>query len=128
MNKQASEELKRKLEEDGNSILSKIAKESKDLKDNMENQGKQLIDTINNENEARKKEADEIKVTENLTIATFFFTFHDYKQNKMEREKEELKSYIENDSKSLKEKLEKEKEELQRRMEEENKKLQIKLR
>ena len=49
-------------------------------------------------------------------------------QNKMEREKEELKSYIENDSKSLKDKLEKEKEELQRRMEEENKKLQDKLR
>ena len=49
-------------------------------------------------------------------------------QQKMEQEKEELKSYIENDSKSMKEKLEKEKEELQRRMEEENKKIQEKMR
>ena len=68
MSKRASDELKKKLEEDGNNILSKIAKESKDLKDNMESQGKQLIDTINNENDARKKEADAIKVNIEIDI------------------------------------------------------------
>ena len=61
-NKKASEELKRKLEEDSANILTKIARESEELKDNMESQGQQLIDTMNNENEARKKEADDIKV------------------------------------------------------------------
>ena len=44
-----------------NNILTKIARESEDLKDNIESQGKQLIDTMNNENEARKREADDIK-------------------------------------------------------------------
>ena len=34
------------------------------------------------------------------------FTLHHY-QRKMEQEKEELKSYIENDSKTMKEKLDK---------------------
>ena len=46
----------------------------------------------------------------------------------MEREKEELKSYMENDSKSIQEKLEKEKEDLRKRIEEENEKIQEKIR
>merc|ERR1712079_779604 len=78
----ASEQLKRKLEEDGKGILDKISNESKELKANMENQGKQMLDTINSENDARKREADEIN-------------------QRMEKEKEELKAYMENDSKNL---------------------------
>ena len=62
-NKKASEDLKRKLEEDSANILTKIARESEELKDNIESQGQHLIDTMNNENDARKKEADEIKVS-----------------------------------------------------------------
>merc|ERR1712013_599656 len=76
----ASEQLKWKLEEDGKGILDKISNESKELKANMENQGKQMLDTINSENDARKREADEIN-------------------QRMEKEKEELKAYMENDSK-----------------------------
>ena len=61
INIKASEELKKKLEEDGKGILDRISNQSKQLKENMENQGQQMLDTMNNENDARKREAEEIK-------------------------------------------------------------------
>ena len=61
LNKKASEELKKKLEDDGKAIFDRISDESNQLKDNIENQGKQMLNTMNQENEARKLEADQIK-------------------------------------------------------------------